>query len=613
MKFVDEATIDVVAGNGGSGCISFRREKFIPFGGPNGGDGGRGGHVYVVADRNINTLIDYRYARRHEARNGEQGRGSDQFGAAGPDIILRMPVGTIIRDFETGELMMELLEHGEKRLLAKGGDGGFGNLHYKTATNRAPEKKTPGWPGQAYKVKLELRVLADVGLLGMPNAGKSTLISAISNARPKIADYPFTTLHPNLGVVRVGPEKSFVVADIPGLIEGASEGAGLGHYFLRHLQRTRVLLHVVDLAPFDDTDPVKQARAIVNELKIYDQSLFDKPRWLVLNKLDMVPEEERVTRVLEFVRRFGWKGPVFQISALTRSGCEQLVQTIYQHVASMQEHHEEADIRFDVQANLPMATDLMANAGVSYDDDIEALVKPKRDPAIVATTKKAAVKKTVAKKSDAKPVVTKKAVAVKPVDTKAVAPKVAAKPAAKKPVVAKPEAKKVVAKKPVADKKVADKKTVAAKPVAKKAAAKPVAVKPAAPKKAAASKKAAAPKAASKVAAKPAAPKKAAVKAPAKAPVKKAAAPVKAAKKAVVAKPAVSKKAAAPKAAAKPVAKKAAAPVKAAKKAVVTKAPAKAPVKKAAAKPVAAKKPAVKKAVAPKAPAKKAAAKKAAR
>lgn len=422
MRFVDEATIDVAAGNGGSGCISFRREKFIPFGGPNGGDGGRGGHVYVVADRNINTLIDYRYARRHEARNGEQGRGSDQYGAAGPDIILRMPVGTIIRNFETGEVMMELLEHGEQLLLAKGGDGGFGNLHYKTATNRAPRKKTPGWPGEAYKIKLELRVLADVGLLGMPNAGKSTLISAISNARPKIADYPFTTLHPNLGVVRVGPEKSFVVADIPGLIEGASEGAGLGHLFLRHLQRTRVLLHVVDLAPFDEgVDPVKQAKAIVKELKIYDEALFNKPRWLVLNKLDMIPAEERVAKVVNFVKRYGWKGPVYQISALTREGCEHLVQAIYQHVASMQEHHEEIDIRFDAEGELEDGGDaspsLVMRKTAIEAKAFEALVAVKQDdddaPArrkpAAKVAKKAAAKKAPAKKAAAKTVVAKKA------------------------------------------------------------------------------------------------------------------------------------------------------------------------------------------------------------
>ena len=285
MKFVDEATIDVAAGDGGAGCASFRREKFIPFGGPNGGDGGRGGSVFAIADRNINTLIDYRYARRHIAKNGEQGRGSDQFGAAAPDIELRMPVGTIIRNAETGEVMTELLEHGQRVRLAKGGDGGFGNLHFKTSTNRSPRQKTPGWPGEAFKLQLELRVLADVGLLGMPNAGKSTLIAAISNARPKIADYPFTTLHPNLGVVRVGPERSFVVADIPGLIEGASEGAGLGHQFLRHLQRTRLLLHIVDAAPFDDADPVLQVRAIVAELKKYDPKLHAKPRWLVFNKI----------------------------------------------------------------------------------------------------------------------------------------------------------------------------------------------------------------------------------------------------------------------------------------------------------------------------------------
>ncbi len=349
MKFVDEATIDVAAGNGGSGCASFRREKFIPFGGPDGGDGGRGGSIYAVGDRNLNTLIDFRYARRHEARNGEAGRGSDQFGAAGGDIVLRMPMGTIVSDAESGEVIAELLVPGEKVLLAKGGDGGFGNLHFKSSTNRAPRQKTPGWPGEQRKLRLELRVLADVGLLGMPNAGKSTLIAAVSNARPKIADYPFTTLHPNLGVVRVGPEQSFVVADIPGLIEGASEGAGLGHLFLRHLQRTHLLLHVVDMAPFDDAvDPVAQARAIVAELKKYDPALHAKPRWLVLNKLDMVPAEEREKRVKDFVRRLRWKGPVFEISALTREGCQSLVRAVYEHVAALRNVvPDDPDPRFD--------------------------------------------------------------------------------------------------------------------------------------------------------------------------------------------------------------------------------------------------------------------------
>ncbi len=338
MKFVDEATIDIAAGDGGSGCASFRREKFIPFGGPNGGDGGRGGSVYAVGDANLNTLIDYRYARRHEARNGEQGRGSDQFGAAADDIVLRMPMGTIITDLDAGAVLAELLVPGEKMLLAKGGDGGFGNLHFKSSTNRAPRQKTPGWPGEARKLRLELRVLADVGLLGMPNAGKSTLIAAISNARPKIADYPFTTLHPNLGVVRVAPEQSFVVADIPGLIEGASEGAGLGHLFLRHLQRTHLLLHVVDFAPFDETiDPVVQVRALVAELKKYDAKLHAKPRWIVLNKLDMVPAAERDARVNAFVRRLRWKGPVFTISALTREGCEPLIRAVYQHVSALRQ------------------------------------------------------------------------------------------------------------------------------------------------------------------------------------------------------------------------------------------------------------------------------------
>ena len=334
MKFVDEATIEVIAGNGGNGCMSFRREKFIPFGGPNGGDGGRGGSVYAVGDRNLNTLIDFRYARRHAARNGENGRGSDQYGAAAEDIVLRMPMGTIISDTDSGDVIAELLVPDEKVLIAKGGDGGFGNLHFKSSTNRAPRQKTPGWPGEQRKVRLELRVLADVGLLGMPNAGKSTLISAVSNARPKVADYPFTTLHPNLGVVRVAPEQSFVIADIPGLIEGAAEGAGLGHQFLRHLQRTHLLLHVIDFAPFDESvDPVQQAKSIVAELKKYDATLHAKHRWIVLNKLDMLPVDLREQRVKDFVRRMRWKGPIFQISALTREGCDALIRAVYQHVA----------------------------------------------------------------------------------------------------------------------------------------------------------------------------------------------------------------------------------------------------------------------------------------
>jgi GTP-binding protein len=337
MKFVDEAYIDISAGDGGNGCVSFRHEKYKEFGGPNGGDGGRGGHVFAFADINLNTLVDYRYSRRHDAKRGQHGMGSDMFGAAGDDVTLKMPVGTIITDAETGEVLYELLVPGETIMIAKGGDGGFGNMRFKSAINRAPRQKTPGWLGEKKELKLELKVLADVGLLGMPNAGKSTFIAAVSNARPKIADYPFTTLHPNLGVVRVGPEQSFVVADVPGLIEGASEGAGLGHLFLRHLQRTRLLLHVVDFAPFDENvDPVQQAKAIVAELKKYDPGLYNKPRWLVLNKLDMVPAEEREARVKDFIKRMRYKGPVFQISALTREGCEPLIKEIYKHIRAMQ-------------------------------------------------------------------------------------------------------------------------------------------------------------------------------------------------------------------------------------------------------------------------------------
>ncbi|MDB5709774.1 MAG: GTP-binding protein Obg/CgtA [Sphingomonas bacterium] len=344
MKFVDEAFIDIAAGDGGNGCVSFRHEKYKEFGGPNGGDGGRGGHVFAVADSNLNTLVDFRFSRRHEAKRGQHGMGSDMFGAAGEDVTLKMPVGTIITDAETGEVLFELLVPGEVITIAKGGDGGFGNMRFKSAINRAPRQKTPGWPGDKHSLKLELKVLADVGLLGMPNAGKSTLITAISNARPRIADYPFTTLHPNLGVVRVGPEQSFVVADLPGLIEGASEGAGLGHLFLRHLQRTRLLLHVIDIAPFDEgVDPVAQVRAIAAELKKYDPGLLAKPRWIVLNKLDMVPPEERDGRVKAFVRRLRWKGPVFAISALTREGCEPLVRAVYEHVSKLR-YSQPADV-----------------------------------------------------------------------------------------------------------------------------------------------------------------------------------------------------------------------------------------------------------------------------
>ena len=350
MKFVDEAYIDIAAGDGGNGCVSFRHEKYKEFGGPDGGDGGRGGHVFALADPNLNTLVDYRYSRRHEAKRGQHGMGSDMFGAMGDDITLKMPVGTLICDAETGEVLYELLEPGEKLMIAKGGDGGYGNLRFKSAINRAPRQKTPGHPGERKSLKLELKVLADVGLLGMPNAGKSTFIAAVSNARPKIADYPFTTRHPNLGVGRVGPEQSFVVADVPGLIEGASEGAGLGHQFLRHLQRTRLLLHIVDIAPFDEgVDPVAQAKAIVAELKKYDTELYNKPRWLVLNKLDMVPAQERAARVKDFVKRMRYKGPVFEISALTREGCEALIRDIYQHIHARQVEEQgpaEVDPRF---------------------------------------------------------------------------------------------------------------------------------------------------------------------------------------------------------------------------------------------------------------------------
>ncbi len=337
MKFIDEARIEVHGGKGGNGAASFRREKYIPFGGPDGGDGGRGGSIIAIADRNINTLVDFRYTRVFRARNGENGHGADRYGRGADDIVLRMPVGTLIRDEATGEPVADLTQHGQTVVLAKGGHGGLGNLHFKSSTNRAPRQKTPGGEGETRELALELKVLADVGLLGMPNAGKSTFISAVSNARPKIADYPFTTLHPNLGVVRVAGEKSFVVADVPGLIEGAADGAGLGHQFLRHLQRTRLLLHLVDLAPIDaSTDPVAEARAIARELAKYDAALAAKPRWIVLNKVDMIPEDQRAARIRDFVRRLKWNGPVHVISALTREGCEALCLAIWQDIERQQ-------------------------------------------------------------------------------------------------------------------------------------------------------------------------------------------------------------------------------------------------------------------------------------
>jgi GTP-binding protein len=334
MKFIDEARISVFAGKGGDGSASFRREKFIPKGGPDGGDGGRGGSVYAVADRNINTLVEYRYHRIFKAQNGENGRGAACYGKSGDDLVLRVPVGTVFTDPETGRVIADLTEDGQRVCLARGGKGGLGNLHFKSSVNRAPRQFTHGEPGEAWEqLNMELKVLADVGLLGMPNAGKSTFIRAVSAARPKVADYPFTTLAPNLGVVRVDSERSFVIADIPGLIEGAAEGAGLGHQFLRHLQRTHLLLHLVDIAPrWDDSDPVREARAIVEELRKYDPSLYEKPRWLVLNKIDMVDEAERDAVVARFVAEYGATGPVFAISALTGEGCDRLIYAVMDYL-----------------------------------------------------------------------------------------------------------------------------------------------------------------------------------------------------------------------------------------------------------------------------------------
>jgi len=332
MKFIDEAIIQVHAGKGGDGSAAFRREKFVPRGGPSGGDGGRGGSIWAVADRNINTLVDYRFARIHRAEPGEPGRSADKYGHKGEDIELRMPVGTVVKDAEGGALIADLAKDGARALLAKGGQGGLGNLHFKSSINRSPRQFTRGEPGESRELSLELRVLADVGLLGLPNAGKSTFIRAVSAARPKVADYPFTTLNPSLGVVRIEHDASFVVADIPGLIEGAAEGAGLGHQFLRHLSRTRLLLHLVDIVPPEDgADPAKDARALANELKKYDAALYRKPRWLVFNKTDLVSSAaEAEERARAIVRALRWKGRWFQISAISGKGCRELSAQAYE-------------------------------------------------------------------------------------------------------------------------------------------------------------------------------------------------------------------------------------------------------------------------------------------
>jgi len=363
----------VYAGDGGNGAATFRREKYIPKGGPSGGDGGRGGSVYAVADRNLNTLIDYRYTRSFRAERGENGGSRDCYGKGGGDITLRFPVGTVIKDQETGELVADLDVDGKTVLIAQGGRGGLGNIHFKSSTNRAPRKKTMGKEGEYRNLHLELKVLADVGLLGMPNAGKSTFIRSVSAAKPKVADYPFTTLAPNLGVVRTSEARSFVIADIPGLIEGAAEGAGLGHQFLRHLQRTHLLLHLVDLAPFDpEADPVADAKAIAEELRKYDEELYAKPRWLVLNKLDLIPEEERAERVAAFLEAYGPVERHFQISAMKGEGTQALIFAIQDLLDAERDRieAERAEREAAEAARLAAADAARAAADAAYEREV---------------------------------------------------------------------------------------------------------------------------------------------------------------------------------------------------------------------------------------------------
>lgn len=338
MKFVDEAIIKIEAGNGGHGCLSFRREKYVPRGGPDGGDGGDGGSVYLVANADLNTLVDFRYQRHYKAQNGQCGSGANCTGKKGDDLFIQVPVGTMVYDIDSGELLGDIRKAGEQLLVGQGGFHGLGNTRYKSSINRAPRQTSQGSPGEARHLRLELRVLADVGLLGLPNAGKSTLIRAVSSAKPKVADYPFTTLNPGLGVVSVANHKSFVMADIPGLIEGASTGAGLGHRFLKHLSRTCVLLHLVDIAPLDGSNPAESAKTIINELAAYSPDLVNKPRWLVINKIDLLPDEKtRKDAVQALLKELKWTGKTFTISAISGEGTQPLCYALMQLIDEMKQ------------------------------------------------------------------------------------------------------------------------------------------------------------------------------------------------------------------------------------------------------------------------------------
>jgi len=339
MKFIDEATVNIYAGDGGNGIASFRREKYEPMGGPNGGDGGDGGSIYFESDENINTLIDFRFVKNYRAKRGENGRSSECYGAKGEDLILKVPLGTVISERQTGKIIADFKAHEKKILVAKGGKGGLGNVHFKSSINRTPRQCTQGEPGEEFEIYLELKVLADVGLLGMPNAGKSSLIRFISAAKPKVADYPFTTLQPNLGVVKIDMQRSFVVADIPGLIEGAADGQGLGHQFLRHLSRTKLLLHILDIAPYDDSiDPVLEAKAIIKELAKYSEDIVKKERWLVLNKIDLINDIDSVKNTI--IKKLNWANKVFCISAINGVGCKELTYEIMKHIELEKNNYE---------------------------------------------------------------------------------------------------------------------------------------------------------------------------------------------------------------------------------------------------------------------------------